>query len=212
MYKDVGISVSLHPYVPAPPAATSWDSLTRVRHAAHLWRGVSIVDCQDLFFSWKGHRITLIGDLVKFHASGEGSRGHEILQCAAVPELMFDGVGVLRSSLPKELLEVVCGQPHLTLAITCGTVAHTTPKLLACLLLPLSSPAAVATYKTLLVPLPSTIGTLPSVLDGDIRQRFPAIASSWVKLGPLIVGSVLGGDAAQLLYGVPNGVGRCLKG
>jgi hypothetical protein len=186
--------------------------MTRVRHAAHLWRGVSIVDCQDLVFTWKGHRITLIEDLIKFHASGEGSRGHEILQCAAVPELMFDGVGVLRSSLPMELLKVVCGQPHLTLATTCGTAARTTPKLLACLLLPLSSPVAVATYKTLLVPLPATIGILPSVLEGDIRQRFPAIACSRVKLGPLVVGSVLGGDAAQLLYGVPNGVGRCLKG
>jgi hypothetical protein len=64
----------------------------------------------------KGHRAALVGDLVNFHASGEGPRGHETLHHAAVSEPVLDRVGMVRASLLNELLEVVCGWPRLTFA------------------------------------------------------------------------------------------------
>jgi hypothetical protein len=39
----------------------------------------------------------------------------------------------------------------------------------------------------------------------------PAIVRGLMKLGRLIIGGVLGGDAAQLPGDVPDGVCRCLK-
>jgi hypothetical protein len=63
----------------------------------------------------------------------------------------------------------------------------------------------------LLSSLPVVHGALPGVLDGDIKQRFPAITWGRVKLIHLVVSNVLGGDTAQLLGGVPDGVSRYLK-
>jgi hypothetical protein len=66
--------------------------------------------------------------------------------------------------------------------------------------------------KSLLPPLPTTLGTLPSVLGGDISQCLPVVARGWSKLGCFIAGSILGGDTTQLLGGVHDGTGRCLGG
>jgi hypothetical protein len=64
----------------------------------------------------------------------------------------------------------------------------------------------------LLAPLPATLGALPNILDGNVRRCIPAVALGWVKLGRLVTSSVLGGDAAQLLGGVPNDVCWFLEG
>jgi hypothetical protein len=40
------------------------------------------------------------------------------------------------------------------------------------------------------------LGTLPGVLDGNVERRLSTIAWCWAKLGCLITGGVLGGDAA----------------
>jgi hypothetical protein len=63
--------------------------------------------------------------------------------------------------------------------------------------------------KTLLAPLPAT---LLGVLDGDFKRCLPAVARCWAKLVCLVASGVLGGDTAQLLSGVPDGVDRCLEG
>jgi hypothetical protein len=65
--------------------------------------------------------VTLVGDLVNLHASGEGPRGHEILHHAAVLELVLDGEGVVQESLLQELLKVIPGRPRLTLATSYGS-------------------------------------------------------------------------------------------
>jgi hypothetical protein len=61
-------------------------------------------------------------------------------------------------------------------------------------------------------PLPTNLGTLLGVLGGDVGRCFFTIMWGWVKLGRLVAGSVLGGNAVQLLDGVPHSVGSCLKG
>jgi hypothetical protein len=66
--------------------------------------------------------------------------------------------------------------------------------------------------KTLLAPLPPSLGDLPGFLDGNVRRRLPAVARGQVKLGHLIAGGVLGSNAAQLLSGVPDGANQCLEG
>jgi hypothetical protein len=66
--------------------------------------------------------------------------------------------------------------------------------------------------KPLLAPLPVTLGALPNVLESDVKRRFPVIAWGRAKFGRLAAGGVRGGDAGQLLGGVPNGIGRCLEG
>jgi hypothetical protein len=49
--------------------------------------------------------------------------------------------------------------------------------------------------KMLLAPLPTTLGTLPGILDGDVRRHLPAVAQGRTKLGHLVAGGVLGSDA-----------------
>jgi hypothetical protein len=125
---------------------------------------VLIVDRHDRIFSGEGHRAALVGVLIGFPASGEGSRGHEILHHVIVPEVVLDGVGVIRARLHQELLEVVCGQPRLTLAadhtgVICLLVVATGSVSRGCSLL-----------KSLLVPLPAALGTLPSILGGDFGR------------------------------------------
>jgi hypothetical protein len=77
---------------------------------------------------------------------------------------VLDGVGVIRARLHQELLEVVCGQPRLTLAadhtaVICLLVIATVSVSHGCSLL-----------KSLLVPLPAALGTLPSILGGDFGR------------------------------------------
>jgi hypothetical protein len=157
--------------------------------------------------------VTLVGDLMDFHASGEGSRGHEILHRAAVLELVLDGVGVVQTSLLKELLEVVHGRPRMMLAAACCN--HDVHHIGAACLLAITTVTisrGCGLFKTLLAPLPATLGTLPSILDGDVEQCLPAVARGRAKLGRLAAGGILGGDATQLVSGVPDVVGRCQEG
>jgi hypothetical protein len=66
----------------------------------------------------------LVGDLIDFHASGEGSRGHEILHNATVLELVLNGVGMVLSSV----LKVVRGWQ-----LPASTTTLNTKELTACL-------------------------------------------------------------------------------
>jgi hypothetical protein len=49
--------------------------------------------------------------------------------------------------------------------------------------------------KMLLKPLPIALGGLPGVLHCDVGQSLLAIARDLVKLGCLVAGGILGGDA-----------------
>jgi hypothetical protein len=62
------------------------------------------------------------------------------------------------------------------------------------------------------VPLPAALGTLPGILGGDFGRHPPATAWGGVKLGRLIAGGVLCGDASRLIDGVPDGICWCLGG
>jgi hypothetical protein len=100
---------------------------------------------------------------------------------------------------------VVCGWPHLTLAASCGSRdvhhARTTHLLIVASIIVDHS---CGLLKMLRVPLPATLGALPDVTGGDVRRCLPAVARGWAKLGHLVAGGVLGGDATQLLDGVPG--------
>jgi hypothetical protein len=54
-----------------------------------------------------------------------------------VPELVLDGVGMVRPHPFKKLFDVVCGWPCLTLAASCNHRACSTLELPTCLLMPL---------------------------------------------------------------------------
>jgi hypothetical protein len=136
---------------------------------------VPIVDHHDRVFSKQGRHVVLIGDLVNFHDSGEGPRGHEILHHVAVCELVLDGVGVVRASLLKELLEVIRGRPCLTLVTACGgrNMHHAG----AALLLVATAVIIDRVYgllTALLVPLLVALGTLSGILDDNVGRCFPA--------------------------------------
>jgi hypothetical protein len=62
---------------------------------AHLQRRAPIIDHHNRVFFEEGHRVTLVGDLVNYHASGERPQGHEILHHAVVLELVLDGIGMV---------------------------------------------------------------------------------------------------------------------
>jgi hypothetical protein len=108
--------------------------------------------------------------------------------------LCLMGVGIVWTSLLKELLEVVSGRLRLTLAAACGShdVHHAGA---ACL--PAVATVAVgcgcSLLKTLLAPLPTALGTLLDVLDGDIGRCLPTNAPARAKLGRLVAGGVLSG-------------------
>jgi hypothetical protein len=107
---------------------------------------------------------------------------------------------------------VVRGWSFLTLAAACDSHdAHHTGA--ACLL-------AIAIIvvgrgcglmQTLLAPLPTALGALHDILGGNVGQHLLVIARGRVKLGCLIAGGVLGGDTAQLLGGVPQGIDWCME-
>jgi hypothetical protein len=167
---------------------------------AHPHQGAPIIDHHDHVLSKEGRHVSPIWDFIKFHASGEGSRGHEILHHVVVHELVLDGVSMVRARLVEELLKVVCGQPWLVLAAACGS--HDTQHIGATRLLVVATGAVdhdCSLLKTLLTPFPSALGALPSVLDGDIGWRLPA-------------GGILGGDAKQLIGGIREGINQCLEG
>jgi hypothetical protein len=160
----------------------------------HHRQGESIVDHHDCIFSRKGHRAVLVGDIVNFHASGEGPQGHEILHHAAIPELVVDGVGVVQASLLEEPLEVVHGQSRLLLAAARDSCdAHHTGA--TCLLVD----AIVITghggglLAVLLAPL---LASLSDAVDDGVGHRFPAATWDRLKLDCCVVDDALGGDAA----------------
>jgi hypothetical protein len=158
---------------------------------------VPIIDHGDRIFSRKWHRVTLFEDLLNFHASGEGHRGHEILYHATVPELVLDGVSMVRTSLLKELLKVVHGWSHLMLAAACdGCGTHNAGGTRLIVDAAIVADRNCGLLMALLVPLLATLGTLPDILEDDTRRRFPAAAWSWVKLGCLVADGILGNDAA----------------
>jgi hypothetical protein len=170
-YKDMEKCASLHPRVLAYLAAASWGSLAWVRRATHPQRGAPIVDRHDRVFFEERCCVALVGDLVDFHASGEGPRGQEILHHAAVPELVLDRVGVARASLLKELLEVIYGWSCMMLATACGVrrAYHAgATRLLVVVTVIVDRGCGLLT--ALLVPL---LAALPSILDDGIGRCFP---------------------------------------
>jgi hypothetical protein len=141
-------------------------------------------------------RITLVRDLVDFHASGEGHRGHETLHHASVPELVLDGVGVVRASLFKKLFEVVCGWLRLTLAAACDHhgVLH-----------------VGATY----LPIDATVvigcSLLVTLLAPLLGRHFLDAAWGWVRLSHLVTDSVLSDGTTLFHGGVLEDADRFLK-
>jgi hypothetical protein len=82
---------------------------------------VCITYCCNRVLSGKGRRVGLVRDLILFHASGEGSRGHEILHHVTALDLVLNGVSMVCISLLEELLDVVRGRPCLALAVSCSS-------------------------------------------------------------------------------------------
>jgi hypothetical protein len=128
---------------------------------------VLIADCPDCFFTRKRCRIALVRDLVDFHASGEGTRGHETLHHVAVPELVLDEVGMVRASLFEKPSEVVCAWPCLTLAAAFyhRGVLHARA---ACLPADAIVVVGQCLLATLLAPLLASLGAILGILGGDI--------------------------------------------
>jgi hypothetical protein len=168
---------------------------------------VVIVDHHDRIFSGKGRRVTLVGDLIDFHALGEGPRGHKTFDHAKVPELVLDEVGVVWASLFKELLKVVCGRLRLTHAATCShrSALHIGAAYLLVDAVVISDSCGLLT--ALLAPVPAALGALLGILNGDIGRCSPVAAQGWAKLRHHVVDGVLGGDALPHLSGVLEGVG-----
>jgi hypothetical protein len=88
---------------------------------------------------------------------------------------VLDGVGVIRTSF----LNVHHAEAASFLAVAIIIVGR------GCNLL-----------KTLLVPLPATLGALLSVLDGDVGSCLPTVAQGHANLGRLFAGAILGSDTA----------------
>jgi hypothetical protein len=178
----------------------------------HPRRGEPIVDRHDRVFSRKGHHVTVVGDLVDFHASSEGPRGHKILHHVAVTELVLDGVSVVRAGLLRELLEVVRGQSCLALSTVSNgrSACHAG---VARLIVDVTIVArhSVSLPTVLLTPLLVALGALPDILNDDIERRFPTAAWGQMELGCLTADDALGSDAAQLCSGVHDCVSWCLQ-
>jgi hypothetical protein len=112
---------------------------------------------------------------------------------------VLDGVGVVRASLLKELLEVVQGRPRLTLATVCDShgMHHDGAAYLlvnAIIIIGHCCGFLMVLLETLL----AALGSLLSILDDDIGRQFPGPALGSVKLGCIVVDGVLGCGAMQL--------------
>jgi hypothetical protein len=83
---------------------------------------------------------------------------------------VLEGVGMVWASLLEELLKVVRGRPCMALAVACGSrdMHHTGA---ACLLVVATVivGSGCGLLKMQLAPLPTTLGTLPGVLEGDVE-------------------------------------------
>jgi hypothetical protein len=101
-------------------------------------------------------------------ASGEGPRGHEILYHAAVPELVLDGIGMVRTSILQVLLEVIHGRSRLTLATTYDDHdAHHAGATHLLVVASVLTDHGHGLLTTLLVLLLSAHGAILSILDDD---------------------------------------------
>jgi hypothetical protein len=177
--------------------------------------GVLTVDHHDCGLPGEGHLVAFVWDFIEFNAPGEGPQDHEILHPITVPELVLDGLHMVWAGLIKELLDVVCIRPCLVLASTCSS--RDAPHAKVAYFLIVATIIVGRGYnplRTLLAPLLAALG----VLDVDVRWRLLAVAwghlpTAWgrAKFSHLITGGRLGGDAAQLLSGVPK-VLLCLPG
>jgi hypothetical protein len=111
---------------------------------------------------------------------------------------------------------VVCRRSCLVLATACGN--RDVPHAKAACFLVVATIIAVCgrnPLRTFLVPLLATLG----IMDGDVEWHLLAAArghrpAAWGRamFGCLIVGGVLGGDAVQVIGGVPKNVAWCLEG
>jgi hypothetical protein len=202
--------VYLHPCVLVSPMVVSRGPRTQVRCVAPPWLGPPIIYCLDCDLLGEGHQIAFIRDFIELHSMGEGPRDHEILHHGTVPKLVLDGVRVVGEGLLEELLKVVCRRSCLALANACGS--HDAPHAgAACYLIVAAFVVGRDYYplRTLLAPLLAALG----ILDDDVRWHLLAAAwgrlpTAWgrAKFGHLIAGGILGGDAVQLLGGVPKSV------
>jgi hypothetical protein len=145
----------------------------------------------SVLFPCENQGIT-IWDFIEFHASGEGSHGHEILHHVVVAGLVLNGVSMVWVSLLEEHLKVECGWPRLVLAATYDS--HDTHHTRAARLLVVATivvDRGCGLLKTLLVPFPAAPCTLPSILDGNVRRCLLAVTWGQAKLGHLAGGGVL---------------------
>jgi hypothetical protein len=139
---------------------------------AHPRSGALIIDHHDRVFSGEGRHASLVEVLIGFHASGEGSRYHEILHYVIVPELVLDGVGMVWVHLLQEFLEVVCGWPRLTLAAAYShhNACHA-GAIRSLVVATIIVDCGCSLLKSLLAPVPTALGALPSILGGDFGRR-----------------------------------------
>jgi hypothetical protein len=107
------------------------------------------------------------------------------------PKLVLDGVGVVRASLLKGLLEVVHGRSRLTLPAACGRCGM--PHVgVPCLLVDATVVVGhgCGLLAMLLAPLLAALGALLGILDGNVMRCSPAASWGWAKLGRLVADGV----------------------
>jgi hypothetical protein len=110
---------------------------------------------------------------------------------------VLDGVSVVWTILHEELLKVVRGQPCLVLAASRGShSAHHTGAAHFLAIATIVVDRDCSLLKTLLAPLPTALGTLPDILEVNVKRRLPAVAWGRAELGRLIAGGILGDDTA----------------
>jgi hypothetical protein len=148
-----------------------------------MWCPPPLVDRHDRIFLGEGHHVSSVLVLLEFHVPGEGTRDHEVIHHATVPELVLDRVHVVRAGPHDESLEVVCRRLRLVLDIVSGShdVCHVGVVCIFVIVIivvgygcdPLRAP---------LLPILSTLDILLGALDGDVGwhhlaavgDRFPA--------------------------------------
>jgi hypothetical protein len=158
-------------------------------------------------FPGERHYIAPIWALVELCTSGEGPRGHEAPHHDIIPELVPNRVCVVWAGFLDEPLEVVRGQPCLTLVAVCDSRGAPHARV-ACLSIVgvIVVSHGHGSLEALLMPLFATHDALPTAVDGDVRRC--SLGAAWgclpASLGlaehdTLIAGGVLGCDVVWLL-------------
>jgi hypothetical protein len=111
------------------------------------------------------------------------------------PELVLDGVRVVRACFFQEPLEVVCGQSRLALG-TARCLYSALHARVACSFIGATVVVGCDLLAALLVPLLVGLGSLLDSMDGDIGRRRPVVARGWSELGRLGADGMMGNDAA----------------